>query len=134
MKSFNISSLVAAILIAACTFVSCKKDNDVPAPGEIMEGTWNGLYGEDNDEPAFYFELVIHRDGTLQVKSGNPADPYVMPGTWSLHKDVFKAVYHDQDAYMNLTAKLDGAKKKLSGNWGYGKENPDSGNFLVTKQ
>ena len=135
MKSFNILSMIAAILIAACTFVSCKKDKDTPAPGSVLQGNWEGKYGYGNADPDTYFALEINSNGTLTVKSGDKNDPYVSPGTWTLQEDVFKAVYQsDDEEDLNLSAKLNEAKTELTGSWGFGKVDANMGDFIVAKK
>ena len=135
MKSFNILTMAVAILIAASTFVSCKKDKDTPAPNSFMQGNWEGKYGYGNAEPDTYFALVINSNGTLQVKSGDKNDPYISSGTWTLEEDVFKVIYQsDDNEDLNLAAKLNEAKTELTGSWGFGKVDAGMGDFIVTKK
>ena len=138
MKSFNIKPLLTAIVIAACTFVSCKKDKDAPAPSpeSIMKGTWEGLYGFDQETPAKYFAIIIEKNGSLQVRANDKNNPQIGTGTWTLHENVFTAVYQyeGQISTYNMAAKLDGGQKKLTGSWGTGDKNADDGVFYMNKQ
>lgn len=136
MKSLNVASLVAALLIAACTFVSCKKDKADPAPVNVIEGNWEGLYGYGNNAPTVYFSFVIHKDGTLQVKAVDKDDPSLATGTWTLKDNEFKAVYQyeGESEKLNVAAKYDAEQKKLTGNWGHGEADPKAGGFIMNKQ
>lgn len=136
MKVFNVKFLVVAIVIAACIFVSCRKSKEAPTPESKMAGTWEGLYGNNNDVPYVYFAFIIKKDGTLQVKADEKDDPMTGTGTWTLQEDVFKAVYHydGEDYNFNVAAKLDEAQMKITGSWGNGDKDADDGEFFMKKQ
>jgi hypothetical protein len=128
---------MAVILIALCTFTSCKKDKDAAATNEsILVGHWEGFYGGLDGEPKQYYAFTILKNGSLTVKSDSKVSDIIGAGTWTLKDNEFKAVYQypGQDTKFYAVAKFDEAQKKLTGTWGVETQNADLGKFYMIKQ
>lgn len=134
MKAINMKSLLVMLVIAAGSFISCKKNKDA-APDHILKGNWEGEYGYGADEPDTYFAFIIHNNGTLQVSIDKNYPP-TGSGTWTLKDNEFKAVYkyEGDNEEFNVVAKFDEVENNLVGNWGDGDTNADDGKFYMFRQ
>ncbi|HEV7779789.1 MAG TPA: hypothetical protein VGO58_00910 [Chitinophagaceae bacterium] len=136
MKTLNLKSLVAVLLIATFALVSCKKEN-VPPPQASVAGVWEGKYSGNQDPPSVYFAFDINPNGTMIVKAENKNNPMPGTGTWTLNGDNFKAIYsydNNPDFKLIIAAKYDAVKGELNGSWGEGEVIADDGAFYMNKQ
>ena len=129
MKSLNLKLVI--LFLSIVTLVSCSKQkDDVPVSPAV--GTWEGKYGGGQMEPSAAISTTIHANGTLSIKTFEG----VASGTWTLNESTFKAVYKNDNynGYLNISAKLNDAGNKLTGNWGAGETQADDGKIYFDKQ
>jgi hypothetical protein len=131
MKTSQLKSIFAFLLLAAITFTSCKKDD--PAPQDPIVGSWIGKYSTGNVQPATFYSFNILPNGVLQIRDFNKA--VIGSGTWKLEDQTFYGVYTYEggDTY-NLAAKYEAADGTITGSWGEGETNADDGEFFLNKE
>ncbi|MBC7850332.1 MAG: hypothetical protein H7Y31_11380 [Chitinophagaceae bacterium] len=137
MKSLSLTIMAIAVLFAATTFVSCKKETTpavIPPVANTIEGSWKGKYGTGNEAPDEYFAFTIAKNGELSVFSGNENAPTSAKGTWTLEDNVLKGKYKYGNLFIEYTfaAKYDAEAKTLNGSWGIGDK--ESGTFSLDKK
>ena len=132
MKTSQLKSIFAFLLLAAVTFTSCKKDD--PAPKDPIVGSWIGKYGVGNSAPSNLFSFNILPNGVLQVRDANKA--VIGTGTWKLEEQTFFGVYtyNNGGETYNLAAKYEQADNSITGSWGEGESGAAAGEFYLNKQ
>ncbi len=129
MKTSQLKTIFAMLVMAAFIFTSCKKDN--PSPKHPIAGNWVGKYGSGNETPSTFFKIQILDNGTLKIK--NEENVVTGSGTWELNELNFTAVYsYEPGNHLNLAAKY--SEATLSGSWGFGVANPADGDFFLEKE
>jgi hypothetical protein len=120
-------------LLLPVIFFSCSKDNnhDVALP---VEGSWNGLYGYDNDPPFISYKLNVKHGGVIEELnvSGNVKGS----GNWNLSGNTFTGHYQwkaPMNTVFSITATYDPATKKLTGTWGFDDSSTDGGKWEAIK-
>ena len=132
MKTSQLQSFFAFLLLAAVAFTSCKKDD--PAPQDPIIGSWIGKYGTGNSTPLTFYSFNILPNGILQVRDFNKA--VIGTGKWKLEEQTFYGVYTYQDGgdTYNLAAKYEVADGTIIGSWGEGETDAGAGEFYLNKE
>ena len=131
MKTSQLKSIFAFLLLAAVTFTSCKKDD--PTPQDPIVGSWVGKYSTGNNPLLGSYSFNILPNGVLQLR--NSGKSIIGNGTWKLDGGTFYGVYtYTLGSTYNLAGKYDEANGEITGSWGDGETNPDDGEFFLNKE
>jgi hypothetical protein len=128
---------IAMVLLAAFTFISCKKDNDIPPPATVaIEGLYAGKYGFDNEVPDNDQKYKIKAGGVFQEISIHNGS-VVGQGSWLLNGSTLTATYtmvfSPYDKY-SISATFNASTNKLTGTWGSDNNPTDGGKIEMIKQ
>lgn len=132
MKTSQLKSIFAFLVLAVVTFTSCKKD--APEPSHPIVGSWLGKYGSGNSEPSAFFSFRILPNGVVQVR--DEVNTVIGTGTWKLDETTFTCIYtYEQGGgTYNLAAKYDEVEGNIIGSWGEGEVDTSAGDFYLVKQ
>ena len=132
MKTSQLKSFFAFLLLAAVTFTSCKKDDPQTQQSDPMVGIWDGKYAAGQGEPNTQYTFKLNANGTMQILD---FDKTVLgSGTWSLNETTFTGKYtYELGGNFSMVAKYDAAAKTLTGSWGEDQSTGD-GTFFLKKQ
>jgi len=136
--SMTVFKSMAMLMLAAFTFVSCKKNKDsVTPPATVaVEGSYTGKYGFGNDMPDTDQKYKIKAGGIFQ-EIGVNSNTVIGEGTWQMNGNTLTAKYtmnFSPYSKYSISATFDAATGKLVGTWG-GENNPaDGGKINMTKQ
>ena len=136
----NILQSVAILMLAALSFASCKKDNDLHAPPTQQttsaEGLYTGKYGFGNDVPDTDQKYRIKAGGVFQ-EIGLSSGMVVGQGTWAMNGNTLTASYAITFAPFtkySVVATFNAATGKLVGTWGSEHDPADGGKIDMTRQ
>ena len=129
MKIFRKLLLLMALLGASLT--ACQKDDEVVNP---MAGTWEGLWGFDQDVPSNYERWEFKNNGDL-LAYGYSGDLYAKGG-FEVADSVFTAEYTSEVSENKYRFKgtYDATAQTISGTWGLSPSYTNRGLFEMTKQ
>lgn len=127
---------MAMVVLAALTFISCKKDEaEPPASVASIEGKWAGKRGDGNQTPDYDFRFTIKSGGAIDAT--NAAGAVKGSGTWSLSGTQFTAQYQFVAPLFTkyrIKAVYDKAIGKLiNGIWGFDDGLYDEGTWYMNK-
>lgn len=133
MKTLQLKSILAIILLTSVIFISCKKDKPATEPQTTITGSWAGEYGIAKSQISSPYNFNILSDGMLQIT--NVDKKVIGDGTWNLESDSFKGVYklYEGGTY-NLTGVYNKSTNNIKGTWGSGEKGPSAGNFFLDKK
>ena len=135
--STKILKSIPLLMLAVFTFVSCKKDNDIPAPATVaIEGLYAGKYGFDNEIPDTDQKYKIKAGGIFQEISIHNGS-VVGQGSWLLNGSTLTATYtmvFSPYSKYSISATFNASTNKLTGTWGSDNSNTDGGKIDMTKQ
>ena len=128
MKIFR-TLLLMALLGASLT--ACQKDDEVVSP---MAGTWEGLWGFDQDAPSNYERWEFKNNGAL-FAYGYSGDLYAK-GKFEVDGVVFTMEYTSEGSGNKYKFKgdYDETNHTISGTWGLSPSYTNRGLFEMTKQ
>lgn len=127
----KISKSFLILAVALVGFASCEKDNAAAKNG--LEGTWEGMWGFDNDVPSYYERWEIQKNGDMTAydeygdeiaKGSCSADGISFSAeytpTGKTYSYTFEGLYHD-------------VAKEIIGNWGETPSSTNGGTFEMFK-
>ena len=129
MKIFLQSLLLMALLGASLT--ACQKDEEIAGP---MTGTWEGLWGFDQDVPSNYERWEFRNNGDL-LAYDYYGDLYAK-GKFSVDSTIFTMEYTSENSGSKYKFKgdYDEAAHQITGTWGLSPSYTNRGLFEMTKQ
>jgi hypothetical protein len=130
IMKISMSLLVLALTVLG--FASCNKD-DVAKKNEI-EGTWEGAWGFDSDDPSYYEKWVIEKDGDLVAYDEDGV--VIARGSWTVDGLDFEAEYTSEFSDFNYTfvGLYHDILNEIIGTWGETPSHTDGGTFEMYKQ
>lgn len=128
-RSLVTLSLAAAILF----YCACSKDSKSKSVNNIINGTWEGKWGDGPQSPQYFIKFNIKPNGQLERVSEQGG--ITATGTWSLNGVQFEASYTHLDGEEHKIAGLytdfDGV---IIGTWGYSPSKVNGGSVELEKQ
>jgi hypothetical protein len=127
MKNFRILFLMAVL---AAGLTACQKDEEVKG----MAGTWEGLWGFDQDVPSYYERWEFKKNGDFTAFDYD-GDVYAK-GNFNLDGTIFTAEYTSEGSGSQYRFKGDYDENihKITGTWGLSPSYTNRGLFEMTKQ
>ena len=127
MKIFRTLFLLASLSTA---FVSCSKDDEAKS----MAGTWEGLWGFDQESPSNYERWEFKKNGDFSAFDYD-GDLYAK-GDWTIDGTEFNATYTSETSENRYSFKGDynETTKEITGTWGLTPSVTNRGLFVMTKQ
>jgi len=128
MKIFR-TLFFMALLGASLT--ACQKDDEVISP---MTGTWEGLWGFDQDVPSNYERWEFKNNGDLFAY--NYYGSLYAKGKYEMEGTVFTMEYTSENSGSKYKFKGDynESTSEIIGTWGLSPSYTNRGLFVMTKQ
>ena len=124
-------SIAMALVIAASTFVYCKKDPVTTTAG--IEGMYVGKWGDVTGDPHTFYKIELKKGGSL--KRFDETGAVTANGTWKLTGIEMEASYTHSNGEMHSIGGLyTGFNGEINGTWGYGNSKAGGGTFLLKKK
>lgn len=126
-----IKSLLVFFLLTGM-LAACKKDK--AQTNNSLAGTWEGKWGDVNEDPSEFIKFEIKSNGTMQRL--NQQGQVIAEGNWNLNGFEFTCSYtHTSNGQVHkikgIYTDFDGA---IMGTWGYSPSDANGGTIEMSKQ
>ena len=127
----KISKGILILSVAFLALASCKKDDVASKNG--LEGTWEGAWGFDSDDPVYYEKWEIKKNGDLTAYDED-GDLYAN-GSWSVEGLNFEMEYTSviSGNEYRFSGLYHDVLKEIVGTWGNSPSVADGGTFEMYK-